>query len=174
MTHGTIGGMLITDLIHERENPWTELYDPARVRTGAAVEWVKENLNVALQYKDWVTRGDVASIDQITPDNGAVIVEAGREDRGLPRRARRRSTADPPSARTSAASSRGTRLRPRGIARATDRGSTSSAACSTARRRSDLESRLTFSNGASAGPPASSPGRPARAGMRRCRAARST
>jgi len=79
MTHGTIAGMLITDLIQRRANPWTELYDPARVRTGAAVEWVKENLNVALQYKDWLTRGDVKSIDEITPNNGAIIVEAGRK-----------------------------------------------------------------------------------------------
>ena len=79
MTHGTIGGMLISDLIQERENPWTELYDPARVRTGATVEWVKENLNVALQYKDWLTRGDVGSIDQITPNNGAIVVESGRK-----------------------------------------------------------------------------------------------
>jgi Rieske Fe-S protein len=79
LTHGTIAGMLITDLILERENPWTELYDPARVRTGATVEWVKENLNVALQYTDWLTRGDVASLDQITPANGAVVVEGGRK-----------------------------------------------------------------------------------------------
>ena len=79
MTHGTIGGMLIADLIQERENPWVELYDPTRVRSGATVEWVKENLNVALQYKDWLTRGDVASIDQITPSNGAIVVESGRK-----------------------------------------------------------------------------------------------
>ncbi|HET7698584.1 MAG TPA: FAD-dependent oxidoreductase [Vicinamibacterales bacterium] len=79
MTHGTIGGMLIADLILRRENPWTELYDPARVRTGAVVEWVKENLNVALQYKAWLTPGDVPSVDQITPNNGAVIVESGRK-----------------------------------------------------------------------------------------------
>ena len=79
MTHGTIGGMLVTDLILRRENPWAELYDPARVRSGAVVEWVKENLNVALQYKDWVTRGDVPSVDQITPNNGAIIVESGRK-----------------------------------------------------------------------------------------------
>jgi glycine/D-amino acid oxidase-like deaminating enzyme/nitrite reductase/ring-hydroxylating ferredoxin subunit len=79
MTHGTIGGMLVADLILRRENPWTELYDPARVRTGAAVEWVKENLNVALQYKDWVTPGDVSSVDQITPNNGAIVVEGGRK-----------------------------------------------------------------------------------------------
>jgi glycine/D-amino acid oxidase-like deaminating enzyme/nitrite reductase/ring-hydroxylating ferredoxin subunit len=88
MTHGTIAGMVITDLIAGRENPWTELYSPGRVRSGAAVEWVKENLNVALQYKDWFTRGDVTSIDQIAPNNGAIVVESGskiavyRDERG--------------------------------------------------------------------------------------------
>ncbi len=30
LTHGTIAGMLLTDLILGRENPWTELYDPSR------------------------------------------------------------------------------------------------------------------------------------------------
>jgi glycine/D-amino acid oxidase-like deaminating enzyme/nitrite reductase/ring-hydroxylating ferredoxin subunit len=88
MTHGTIAGMLITDLIQGRPNPWQELYDPARVRSGAAVEWVKENINVALQYKDWLTRGDVTSIDEIRPGAGAVVVESGlkiavyRDERG--------------------------------------------------------------------------------------------
>ncbi len=79
LTHGTIAGMLITDLIQERTNPWEELYDPARVRTGAAVEWVKENLNVAVQYRTWLTKGDVASVDKIVPGNGAVVVESGRK-----------------------------------------------------------------------------------------------
>jgi glycine/D-amino acid oxidase-like deaminating enzyme/nitrite reductase/ring-hydroxylating ferredoxin subunit len=79
MTHGTIAGMLLTDLILRRDNPWTELYDPARVRSGAAIEWVKENLNVALQYTAWLTKGNVSSIDQITPNNGAVVVEKGRK-----------------------------------------------------------------------------------------------
>ena len=79
MTHGTIAGMLITDLIQHRQNPWQELYNPTRVRTGAAVEWVKENLNVALQYTAWFTGGDVTSVDQVTPGNGAVIVDGGRK-----------------------------------------------------------------------------------------------
>jgi glycine/D-amino acid oxidase-like deaminating enzyme/nitrite reductase/ring-hydroxylating ferredoxin subunit len=88
LTHGTIGGMLITDLIQRRPSPWEELYDPARVRTGAAVEWVKENLNVALQYKSWLTGGDVATIEEIAPGEGAVVVESGskiavyRDERG--------------------------------------------------------------------------------------------
>jgi glycine/D-amino acid oxidase-like deaminating enzyme/nitrite reductase/ring-hydroxylating ferredoxin subunit len=79
MTHGTIAGILLTDLILGRPNPWTELYDPSRVRTGAAIEWVKENLNVALQYTSWLTPGEVSSIDQIAPNTGAVIVDHGRK-----------------------------------------------------------------------------------------------
>ena len=30
MTHGTIAGILLTDLILGRENPWAPLYDPSR------------------------------------------------------------------------------------------------------------------------------------------------
>ena len=36
ITHGTIAGMLLTDLILGRTNPWEALYDPSRVRLGAA------------------------------------------------------------------------------------------------------------------------------------------
>jgi glycine/D-amino acid oxidase-like deaminating enzyme len=32
MTHGTIAGLLITDLITGRDNPWTSLYEPSRVK----------------------------------------------------------------------------------------------------------------------------------------------
>ena len=75
MTHGTIAGILLTDLIAGRQNPWTELYDPGRIRTGAATEFVKENVNVALQYTSWVTGGEVASVDEIAPNTGAVVRE---------------------------------------------------------------------------------------------------
>jgi glycine/D-amino acid oxidase-like deaminating enzyme len=30
LTHGTIAGILLTDLISGRHNPWTALYDPSR------------------------------------------------------------------------------------------------------------------------------------------------
>ena len=73
MTHGTIAGILLTDLIAGRPNPWADLYDPSRIRTGAASEWVKENLNVAMQYTSWLTPGEVSSLDEIAPGTGAVI-----------------------------------------------------------------------------------------------------
>ena len=75
MTHGTIAGILLTDLIAGRANPWTDLYDPSRIRTGAVGEFVKENLNVAVQYASWITGGDVSSVDEITPNTGAVLRE---------------------------------------------------------------------------------------------------
>ena len=73
MTHGTIAGMLLTDLIQGRDNPWAALYDPSRVRPRAVTRFVSEAANMAAQYTDWLTPGEVASIDAIPPGTGAVI-----------------------------------------------------------------------------------------------------
>jgi glycine/D-amino acid oxidase-like deaminating enzyme/nitrite reductase/ring-hydroxylating ferredoxin subunit len=73
MTYGTIAGILLTDLILGRENPWTRLYDPSRKTLYALSRFVKENLNVARQYCDWLTGGDVASPEQIKPGEGAIV-----------------------------------------------------------------------------------------------------
>lgn len=73
MTHCTIGGMLITDLIMDRENPWTQLYDPARVNLKAGGEFMREGANVAAQYVEWVTGGDAGGEDEIRPGCGAVL-----------------------------------------------------------------------------------------------------
>ncbi|HYY62097.1 MAG TPA: FAD-dependent oxidoreductase [Burkholderiales bacterium] len=73
ITHGTIAGMLISDLVLGRENPWAKLYDPARKTVRAAREYASENLNVARQYGEWLTAGDVKSVNEIAPDSGAVM-----------------------------------------------------------------------------------------------------
>ena len=73
MTHGTIAGMLLSDLILGRDNPWERLYDPSRKTLGAAKEFVKENVNVAAQYADLVTPGEVDDADAIKPGEGAIV-----------------------------------------------------------------------------------------------------
>jgi glycine/D-amino acid oxidase-like deaminating enzyme/nitrite reductase/ring-hydroxylating ferredoxin subunit len=73
MTHGTIAGMLLTDLIMQRENPWTELYDPSRKTASAVIDFVEENVNVAAQYADLVTPGEVDSIDDIAHGDGRIV-----------------------------------------------------------------------------------------------------
>jgi glycine/D-amino acid oxidase-like deaminating enzyme len=73
ITHGTIAGMLLSDLILGRSNPWEALYDPSRVTLRAAADFARENSNVAMQYTDWLTGGDVASADEIPAGSGAIV-----------------------------------------------------------------------------------------------------
>jgi glycine/D-amino acid oxidase-like deaminating enzyme/nitrite reductase/ring-hydroxylating ferredoxin subunit len=75
MTHGTIAGILLTDLIQGRKNDWETLYDPSRVSLKAAPGFAKENLNVAAQYRDYVTGGDVEAVREIAQGTGAVVRE---------------------------------------------------------------------------------------------------
>ena len=86
MTHGSLAGLIITDLILGRPNPWAAAYDPSRKTLDR--DFVKENANTLSQYADWVTGGDVRSAEQIPPGEGAVLreglskVAAYRDDAG--------------------------------------------------------------------------------------------
>jgi glycine/D-amino acid oxidase-like deaminating enzyme/nitrite reductase/ring-hydroxylating ferredoxin subunit len=73
ITHGTIAGLLLSDLIMRRSSPWASLYDPSRQSIKAAGTFLSESLNVAAQYGDWLTPGDVASEQDIPVDGGAVL-----------------------------------------------------------------------------------------------------
>lgn len=89
MTHGTIAGMLLTDLILGVANPWTSLYDPSRKPVRAARNFIGETLNMAAQFGDWFAKGDVGSVDQIGKNDGAVLrrglsmVAAYRDENGV-------------------------------------------------------------------------------------------
>jgi glycine/D-amino acid oxidase-like deaminating enzyme/nitrite reductase/ring-hydroxylating ferredoxin subunit len=76
LTHGTIAGILLTDLIVGRENAWAKIYDPSRkpVWGMAWKEFLVENVNVAKEYvKDWLGGSEVSSTDDIARGEGAVI-----------------------------------------------------------------------------------------------------
>jgi glycine/D-amino acid oxidase-like deaminating enzyme/nitrite reductase/ring-hydroxylating ferredoxin subunit len=73
ITHGTIAGMLLTDMILGRENPWEKLYDPSRKTAKAAATFAKENLNVAARYAEWLTPGEVSSVNDIEKGCGAIM-----------------------------------------------------------------------------------------------------
>jgi glycine/D-amino acid oxidase-like deaminating enzyme/nitrite reductase/ring-hydroxylating ferredoxin subunit len=75
MTHGTIAGILLTDLILGRANKWAELYDPSRKpwSLSAAKDFATENLNVAAQYRDYVTPGEVSDASEVRAGDGAII-----------------------------------------------------------------------------------------------------
>ena len=75
MTHGTIAGMLLTDLIQDRQNPWADLYSPSRISLRSMGEYASENLNVAGQFTDYLTAGEISSVDEVKPGEGAIMRE---------------------------------------------------------------------------------------------------
>ena len=75
MTHGTIAGILISDLICGKQNPWEAVYDPSRKTLRTASDFIEENLNVAKQFGDWLKKGDIDRIEQLSAGAGAILKE---------------------------------------------------------------------------------------------------
>lgn len=75
MTHGTIGGLLITDLILGRENPWAELYDPSRrnLHPQSLFTMMEEGLTANLQFIDYLKPGSVKSPSDLANGEAAII-----------------------------------------------------------------------------------------------------
>lgn len=73
MTHTTIGGMLIADLIGGRDNPWAKLYSPKRIPIKTPGTFLSEALNMAKQYGDWFTAGDIKNANQLANGEGAIM-----------------------------------------------------------------------------------------------------
>ncbi|WP_306591131.1 FAD-dependent oxidoreductase [Geothrix sp. 21YS21S-4] len=91
MTHGTLGGILVSDLILGRKETegWAKLYEPSRKTLRALGTFAKEASQMAWQYTDWLTPGEVASADEIPTGSGAILrrglakVAAYRDEKGL-------------------------------------------------------------------------------------------
>jgi glycine/D-amino acid oxidase-like deaminating enzyme len=73
ITHGTLGGMIITDLIMGKENPWAKLYSPRRLPVKVSGRYLKEIGDMAAQYADWITKADINEVDTLAPGEGAVL-----------------------------------------------------------------------------------------------------
>ena len=74
MTHGTLAGILITDLIQGRTNPWEKLYDPSRKSIETAPTYIKENANVVgCMVSDWIAPGEAGKPEDIPPNEGAIM-----------------------------------------------------------------------------------------------------
>jgi glycine/D-amino acid oxidase-like deaminating enzyme/nitrite reductase/ring-hydroxylating ferredoxin subunit len=73
VTHGTLAGMLIADQIQGKPNAWGPLYDPGRKATRGVGEWLKENVNVAAQYRDWISPGQIRSPEDLALGTGGIL-----------------------------------------------------------------------------------------------------
>jgi glycine/D-amino acid oxidase-like deaminating enzyme/nitrite reductase/ring-hydroxylating ferredoxin subunit len=73
LTHGTIAGILLRDLIVGRDNPWAAIYDPSRKTPRTAGTFPQENPKSGEEYAHWLTPGEVGTAEEIKSGMGAVI-----------------------------------------------------------------------------------------------------
>jgi glycine/D-amino acid oxidase-like deaminating enzyme/nitrite reductase/ring-hydroxylating ferredoxin subunit len=83
MTFGTVGGMIVADLITGRENPWADLFNANRIKArGAIKDFVTENVDFPKHIiKDRILRLDVETkrtVD-VKPGEGKIASIAGQK-----------------------------------------------------------------------------------------------
>ena len=79
LTGGVLGGMIIRDLMLKRPNAFAEVFDPSRKPLSAIREFVKEQIDVVAQFATWITPGEVANIDAIPREAGAIVRRGARK-----------------------------------------------------------------------------------------------
>ncbi len=82
ITHSTIAALLISDLIHGRDNPWAELYSPNRVTLKSLPTMLKENFTAVPRLGAQLTPGEIKCRDDLEPGSAAVI-RHGRKKVGV-------------------------------------------------------------------------------------------
>lgn len=73
ITHGTIAGFLIPDLINGKKARLKQVYNPSRKSFRSIPKFLKENLNVFIQYLDWLTPGMIKDISQLKKEEGRIL-----------------------------------------------------------------------------------------------------
>lgn len=82
LTHASIGGMLIADLIDGRESPWKDVYEPARKPLLELARYARENARTVAQYADWLKPAPRIEPAEVAPGSGA-LVQRGLEKLAL-------------------------------------------------------------------------------------------
>ncbi|MFN2527321.1 MAG: FAD-dependent oxidoreductase [Candidatus Baltobacteraceae bacterium] len=81
ITHGTIAGILIADLIAGKENPWEKLYSPGRISLEPAAlgEFMKGTATVVKDLAQNLTGGEVQREEDIAAGSGALMRDGIRK-----------------------------------------------------------------------------------------------
>ncbi len=79
LTHGTIAGIIIRDLIQHIENEWIQLYDPARIHWRALPQMMQENLKSFAQYEDHLHLRKELRNEELKPGEGTLVKQGLHE-----------------------------------------------------------------------------------------------
>ena len=73
ITHGTLGGIIITDLIKGRDSHWIDIYNPSRITIKTTLDYLHEVGKMAVQYGDWISIEEIKELDQLQKGEGGII-----------------------------------------------------------------------------------------------------
>ncbi|WP_129715837.1 FAD-dependent oxidoreductase [Pedobacter sp. SYP-B3415] len=81
MIFGTLTGMIVSDLILGRENPYAKLFDPSRIKPIASfTEFVKEQADVAYHFvADRIATEKLPDLSDLAPNDGRVVDYEGKK-----------------------------------------------------------------------------------------------
>lgn len=80
MSNGTMAGMLLSDLILGKENPWATLYDATRATPFVKPQSLKENMNVGMHWIGDRLKGlQDHSLDEVAPGEGKLMTIDGKK-----------------------------------------------------------------------------------------------
>ncbi|MBM7118404.1 FAD-dependent oxidoreductase [Archangium primigenium] len=81
MTFGTLSGMILSDAILGRDNPYAALYDATRVKPAAgARDFVQENADVAFHFvADRLSRPDARDLSEVPAGEGRIVEVEGEK-----------------------------------------------------------------------------------------------
>jgi glycine/D-amino acid oxidase-like deaminating enzyme/nitrite reductase/ring-hydroxylating ferredoxin subunit len=72
ITHGALAGLLLRDLIISGASPWEQTYEPGRKPLKSAFNYVKENVTALKSFAEYVAPGEITTLDQLKPGEGAI------------------------------------------------------------------------------------------------------
>jgi hypothetical protein len=122
LTHGVMGAILNTALILGEESSWQPVYAPDRKPLAAARNFLRENLTVLQNLAEYIAPGEIGSLDELAPGEGAVL-RRGLEKIAAYKTKPASCICIPQAAPISAAICTGTASRPAGTVPATARSS---------------------------------------------------
>ncbi|MDD5204697.1 MAG: FAD-dependent oxidoreductase, partial [Desulfobacterales bacterium] len=92
MTNGTVAGVLLSDMISGRKNPWSGVFDPNRFTSFITRKFFSQNIHIAEMFvTDRVAGRAEKSLSDLKPGEGAIIKQndkefaASRDEEGIMR-----------------------------------------------------------------------------------------
>lgn len=79
MTYSTIAGLLLTDLIKGRENPWEKIYDPSRIISGKHERLVEKTVHQLKKITENLQLGNIESYNTLNAGETIVVDCAGNK-----------------------------------------------------------------------------------------------